>query len=266
MDVNRSGYYKWCKRQGKPNRYEQDQKLLTDLLHQVHGRFPSYGYHRLATVVRAETGWLFSDNLAHKCCKQAGIRSVLRRRNCVNRGAEHPIYPNKVKGQWNATRPLELVVSDMTRIKHKGDWFEWVYILDTFNNEIISHHLARTLGDTRPYFLCLEDLKQKIDKQTYPVLLHTDQGSVYSSRAFAKAHKEYTILRSMSRAGTPTDNPIIEAVNGWIKQEMYWDFNLHKSDDLYKAIDTFVTYYNNTRPAYALNYRSPVMFKTEQGF
>ena len=29
MDVNRSGYYKWRKRKGKPNRYEQDRILLT---------------------------------------------------------------------------------------------------------------------------------------------------------------------------------------------------------------------------------------------
>lgn len=154
----------------------------------------------------------------------------------------------------------------MTRLSHQGKWYEWVYILDTFNNEILSHHLARRTGDTRPYFQCLEDLKQKTDEQTYPVTLHTDQGSVYSSRAFAKAHQKYTILRSMSRAGTPTDNPIIEAVNGWIKQEICWDFKLHHCENLQAGLDAFVHYYNHTRPAYALNYKSPIQFKTEQGF
>lgn len=81
LGVNRSGYYKWRQRQGKVNRYEQDRELLTGLLREVHNQHPSYGYHRLATVVRNEIGWLFSDALAHKCCKQAGIRSALRRRN-----------------------------------------------------------------------------------------------------------------------------------------------------------------------------------------
>ena len=28
----------------------------------------------------------------------------------------------------------------------------------------------------------------------------------------------------MSRAGTPTDNPIIESLNGWIKEELFLDF------------------------------------------
>jgi len=36
VDVNRSGYYKWSKRKGKPNRYEQDRILLTHLLETEH--------------------------------------------------------------------------------------------------------------------------------------------------------------------------------------------------------------------------------------
>jgi len=266
MDVNRSGYYKWRARQGTLSRYEQDRRILTQLLLEQHAKFPSYGYHRLAHVVRRQTSWLFSDNLAHKCCKQAGIRSKARRRPCVNPGATHVRYPNQVNGNWNANKPLELVVSDMTYLRHKGKLHEWVYVLDTFNNEIISHHLAKRHGDTAPYFKCLEDLKQKMDEQTHPLVLHTDQGSVYSSRAFAKAHEQYTILHSMSRAGTPTDNPIIEAVTGWIKQEMRIDFRFGQCDDLQTFLNNFVHYYNHHRPAYALNYKSPVQFKAEHGF
>lgn len=66
-------------------------------------------------------------------------------------------------------------------------------------------------------------------EQNYLVTLHTDQGSVYSSAGFYQTHKNHTnIKRSMSRAGTPTDNPIIESLNGWIKEEMKIDFNLKK--------------------------------------
>lgn len=265
MGVNRSGYYQWRGRQGKFNRYEQARQRLCELLKQQHNRFPSYGYHRLAAVVRNETGLLFSDNLAHKCCKLAGIRSKARHYRYRRPGAEHIAYPNMVAGNWNAKRPLELVVSDMTCIRHKGKLHEWVYMLDTFNNEIIASHLARRPGDPRPYYLCLNDLKQKTDEQM-PTILHTDQGAVYSSRAFAKAHEQYTIRRSMSRAGTPTDNPIIESLNGWLKQEMRLDFNFEQYSDFDAFISDFVHYYNTARPAFALNYKSPIQFKTEQGF
>ena len=265
MGVNRSGYYKWLARKDTLNRYEQDRKSLTTLLQEVHSQYPSYGYHRLASVVRLQTGWLFSDNLAHKCCKQAGIRSKARHYRYHRPGAEHITYPNTAAGKWNAKRPMELVVSDMTCIKHKGTLYEWVYMLDTFNNEIIASHLARRPSDPKPYYDCLHDLKQKMDEQT-PTILHTDQGAVYSSGAFAKAHEQYTILRSMSRAGTPTDNPVIESLNGWIKQEMRLDFDMDSYDDLNAFLKEFIHYYNNFRPACALNYRSPIQFKTERGF
>ena len=70
-------------------------------------------------------------------------------------------------------------------------------------------------------------------EQSYPVTLHTDQGSVYSSFGFYQTHKNHSnIIRSMSRVGTPTDNPIIESLNGWIKQEMRIDFDLRSIQNI----------------------------------
>ena len=70
----------------------------------------------------------------------------------------------------------------------------------------------------------------------------------------------------MSRAGTPTDNPVIEALNGWMKEELYIDFNLKESKNIEKTLNEYVQYYNTERMAYALEYKSPIQYKTEQGF
>ena len=266
MNVNRSGYYKWSKRKGSLNRYEEDRKILSELIHEVHMKHKSYGYHRIAAVIRRNTGWIITDNLVHKCCKYLNIKSKAKHYKYKKSGEEHLLYPNIVNRKWNATKPLELVVSDMTCIKHRGTMYEWTYILDTFNNEIISSHISSKQGDRRPYFACLEDLKEKIEEQKAPVVLHTDQGAIYSSRAFADAHKNYNIIRSMSRAGTPKDNAIIESINGWIKTELVSDFRYWEWDDLEKGIESYIKYFNNERPAYALNYKSPVQYKTELGF
>lgn len=268
MGVNRSGYYKWAKRKGEKNRYEKDRDLLTRLLSEAHHRHRSYGYHKLALMVRKETGWLFSDNLAHKCCRHAGIRASIRHYNWKRPmlGQEHSKAPNRIRGNWNASAPLEIVVSDMTMIRHRGRRYEWTYMLDTFNNEIISSHITDVVGDRRPYFNCLNDLIEKAKEQKEPVILHTDQGSVYSSAAFFNAHKDCNIIRSMSRAGTPTDNPIIESINGWIKGEMYSEGWHRRYDTADEMISAYVYYYNNVRPAYALQYKSPIQFKTELGY
>ncbi len=142
-------------------------------------------------------------------------------------------FENAVKGKWNATAPLQIVVSDMTMFKVKGIYWEWTLMVDTYNNEIIAHSVTNVAGSNKPYYECLDKLNQlagKKEEQKPPVILHTD----YSSRGFEYAHKDYNIFRSMSRGGTPTDNPIIEALNGWMKEELYTDFNLVRCDDVPK--------------------------------
>ncbi|MBQ2310138.1 MAG: transposase family protein, partial [Erysipelotrichales bacterium] len=59
-----------------------------------------------------------------------------------------------------------------------------------------------------------------------------DQGSVYSSKVYNDLITDFNIQRSMSRAGTPTDNPVNESLNGWIKEELFLDFHLRDSDDV----------------------------------
>ena len=70
----------------------------------------------------------------------------------------------------------------------------------------------------------------------------------------------------MSRGGTPTDNPIIESLNGWIKDELYLDFDLGHSQNVPELLDKYVYYFNNQRCHAALGYKSPVQYKTELGF
>ena len=150
---------------------------------------PSHGYHRLARDVSLETGWVFSHNLAHKCCKAAGIHSRARKGRYRRTGEESIVFPNRVRGHWNAAAPLQLVVSDMTILKVGTTYWEWTILLDTFNNEILAHSVTSQRGSNKPYYHCLEQLKKLMDKreeQTSQVILHTGQGAVYSSRAFAR--------------------------------------------------------------------------------
>ena len=269
MNVNRSGYYKWRNRRGILNRYEKDRILLTELLQDAHKAHPSHGYHRLARDVFYQTGWIFSDNLAHKCCKHAGIHSRARKGSYKPPGDEHQVFPNEVQGRWHASKPAEIVVSDMTVLKVGKKYWEWTLLLDTFNNEILAHSVTDIRGSNKPYYDCLAVLNQlagKKEEQKPQVVLHTDQGAVYSSKAFCQAHSQYNILRSMSRGGTPTDNPIIEALNGWIKNELYLDFDLAHAQNVPDLLNRYVFYFNNQRLHAALGYRSPVQYKTELGF
>ena len=103
----------------------------------------------------------------------------------------------------------------MTCFKHKGIRREWTYLLDVYNNEMTASSATNKIGNNLPYYHCSEQLTVMKKEQNCPVTLYTGQGSVCSSAGFYQAHKNHTnIKRSMSGAGTPTGNLIIESLNG----------------------------------------------------
>ena len=70
----------------------------------------------------------------------------------------------------------------------------------------------------------------------------------------------------MSRAGTPTDNPKMESINGWIKDEIMNDWNIDSYNSFDEFINTYIYCYNNERLACSLDYKTPIQYKAELGF
>ena len=54
----------------------------------------------------------------------------------------------------------------------------------------------------------------------------------------------------MSRVGTPTDNAVIESLNGWIKAELKEDFDYKNCDNLPNLLEKYVEYFNNSSARY----------------
>lgn len=265
MSISRSGYYKWLTNTEK-KQYEMDRENLCKLITEIHGNHLSWGYRKINAWIRNKTGWYVSDNLVHKCCKYLGIKSVVRTYKYQKPGEERIDYPNVVKNNWKTNKPLEKVCSDMTCLKHRGKTKDLTLYLDVFNNEIIGYGTSDNHGSINTYYDGLYEYLKKIKEIDSPSILHSDQGNIYSSKAFTNAHKDYNIIRSMSRKATPTDNPIIESINGWIKDEIYNDFDIDSYESFEEFIKDYIYYYNYERPAYALNYKTPIQYKTELGF
>ena len=105
-----------------------------------------------------------------------------------------------------------------------------------------------------------ELLELKKQHPEYQMILHSDQGSVYASKAYNDLLPMY-VTRSMSRAGTPTDNGAMESINGWIKAELFMNFHVTGDRPVETEIDEYITFFNEQRPAYALNYLTPKQYR-----
>ena len=271
MNISRSGYYKWLKNRNVLNNYEINRKDLGELIKDIHQRKPSYGYHRINAVIRRETGWIVSDNLIHKVCKTLNIKSKAKHYKYKKPGEESIKFNNIINGNWNTKRPFEKIVSDTTRIWFKRKAYDWTFYLDVFNNEIVGYDVRDTMfgnGYINHQQALNSMLSNKIKRgyANLETIVHTDQGAVYSSVSFNNMFKSHNVIRSMSRAGTPTDNPIIESKNGWMKKEMNIDFDKNNYNTVQEFIDDIVYDNNYLRPSYALNYKTPIEYRTQLGF
>ena len=135
------------------------------------------------------------------------------------------------------------------------------FYFDVFTKEMLTFQVDLRRGDRTQYIEGLVDIIKILRFQGFeteePTILHTDQGSVYSSLAYNDLIKDENIVRSMSRAGTPTDNPVNEALNGWIKEELILDFNIEgyqSRSEVHMALSRYQHYYNKMRPCFALDY------------
>ena len=170
-------------------------------------------------------------------------------------------YPNLIYSTWETVdRPRQVIVSDMTMFHLRYTNFEVTFYFDVFTKEIITYKATEQRGNRYQYIDGLNDVIESLKGTEEPVILHTDQGSVYASMAYNELIKDTNIIRSMSRAGKPTDNPVNEALNGWIKEELIMDFCLDREwgwTNIVAKLDEYVKFYNEQRPCFAIGYDTP---------
>jgi len=262
MDIQRSSFYSWKKQLSAPANHTKNLVSNILLFQEYHLKYPSHGYRWLNAKIRLDTGLVLSDPYAHKCCKATGIKSKAKHYKYKKPGEPYRTYPNLLMSEIRIDRPFQCIVSDMTAFYVKGVYYELTLYMDLWNNEIISHALSSRRGDRMSYISGLNDLIElKKQYPEYEMVLHSDQGSVYASKKFNELLPMYNIVHSMSRAGTPTDNGAMEAINGWIKAELFTDFHVTKNGNTAQEVSDYILFFNEQRPAYSLNYLTPRQYR-----
>ncbi len=188
---------------------------------------------------------------------------VRKQKSPETEGSEHNRYANILNRKFNADKPMQKIVTDVTYIKHKGKWHYLACYLDLFNNEIIDYELS----DTFDNLLVMKPAKRILEKAKSTesqILFHSDQGVQYSSAGYCNLLKSYNVIQSMSRAGTPRDNAVIESFFGRFKDVLRSHFQYWKCDDLQKVIVETIHYFNYIKPMRKLKRKPPVQYRLEQ--
>ena len=259
MGVSRSGYYKWKKRDKSQRDLKREEVIA--LVSEIHEAHPSHGYRWVAAYLRANHGQACSDSYIYKVFRYLGIQSETKHKPHYRPRKVRDLYSNLIFTTWETVdRPRQVIVSDMTVLKPWIFYLELTLYFDVFTKQILTWKLSERRGGREQYLDGLADVVELLRGKKEPTILHTDQGSVYSSKAYNELIQDSNIVRSMSRAGKPTDNPVNEALNGWIKEELFIDFRLEESrtrDAVKDVLRRYVDFYNRQRPCFAIGYDTP---------
>ena len=235
MGIRRSSFYYWKERLSDPAPRTRSLVSAIALFLEYHLRYPSHGYRWLNAKILLDTGLLMSDPFAHKCCKLAGIKSKSKHYCYRKPGDPFRVFPNLLTAELAIDGPLQCIVSDMTAFWVHGTYYELTLYMDLWNNEIVAHSLSSKRGDRMTYISGLNDLIElKKQHPGYRTILHTDQGS---------------------------DNAAMEAINGWIKAELFMDLHLTGEKPIEQEVDEYIVFFNEQRPAYSLGYLTPKQYR-----
>lgn len=113
--------------------------LVLKIYHQHKGR---YGYRRIRLACRNEGG-LLNGKTVRKLMKELGISSLIRVKKYRSyKGEQGRICDNLLKRNFDAKRPNEKWVTDVTEFKVNGKKLYLSPSMDLYNGEIISSNLA----------------------------------------------------------------------------------------------------------------------------
>lgn len=263
--LSRSGYYNWVNetRINQQKNEIQDQADFEKILEVFKYRRYSKGY-RMIYMFLLQKGILMNTKKIRRLMKKYGLKSHLRKespyRKSMKASLENSVKPNYVKREFKAYGPRIILLTDISYIIYgRGKVAYLSTIKDAYTNEI----LAFTISESLEVEFVLECVEQLIRNHGVSLqsktIIHSDQGSHYTSLKFQQLVSDLNIIQSMSRRGNCWDNAPQESFYGHMKDHLKAD-TVDTFQEIKAEIVEFIDYYNNDRPQWDLAKLTPVQY------
>ncbi len=221
------------------------------------------GYRKIYKYLK-QVGFKYSINTVRKTMHHLGLHAIVQKRKIGNKqGSLNEVFPNRIDGKFKTLAPNKVWYSDFTYIKLLNGRFVYsCLIIDAFDNSVVSCGISENI-DSILAKTTLEVALRKVSK-VEGLILHTDQGIQYRSKAFTAYCKTIGVTQSMSRAATPTDNAVCENVIGKLKNELINHYEYKSIHEVREAIINYCyKYYNCKRVNQTLDYLTPNEYRNK---
>ena len=164
---------------------------------------------------------------------------------------------NIVNREFNRSKKLDVVVSDLTYVNVAGKWNYICLILDLYNREIIGYAAGRNKTAELVY-KAFSRIKENLKNIQ---IFHTDRGNEFKNKIIDEVLQTFGITRSLSKKGCPYDNAVAEATYKIIKTEFAFNRIFSSFEELETELFDYVNWYNTIRIHGSLNYLTPISYK-----
>lgn len=269
MNLAKSTYYANANTKEPEEKFLDKYEYIKNTVRKIIENNPAYGYRRIITELQDRYG----ITLNHKPLKKLlAIWGLSLRRN-IKKTEKSGIVEildflkdksNLLLNLKKSVLPFGIIYTDMTEIAYaKGKMYMAAY-LDHKTKKILGFALSKS-PDTnlamKAYNMAKNTLEvdlKKLKTRLAEIILHQDQGSVYTSYAYVDQLLKDSFTLSYSRKATPTDNPEMESFWGRFKTENRQSFSQAQTEkELDDLVSQQIIYYNQKRRHSSLQNISP---------
>jgi putative transposase len=260
LEVSRSGYYAWQKRQASQRARENG--LLSTRITEIHQLSRgTYGAPRIREELKAQ-GTPVSRKRVARLLRGLGLQGVSRRKSITTTrraGSARPA-PDLVERCFQANAPNCLWVADITYVPTWAGFLYLGVVLDVWSRKIVGWAM-RTDLKTELVMAALEmALWQR--RPATGVIHHSAQGSQYTSIGFGKRCREAGVRPSMGSVGDCYDNAMCESFFATLECELLNRRSFRTTEEAkLEVFDYIEGWYNTRRRHSGSGYHSPVEYE-----
>ena len=258
LEIPKSNYYRWKLRPN--NVVERELIECIQRIYRKHRR--RYGYRRVTEELRAEYKIIVNHKRVSRIMAENNLQARIRRKKFVHfKPAEIVKKADLIQRQFKATAPNTKWYTDVSTITFGEAYLYLSVILDGFNNEVVSS----VISSSPNLELAFETVNRAVQGRNMDgVILHSDQGGLYTSPKFQEFVKDKNIIQSMSQVGVCYDNVLIESFFSHLKTEAFYsqDFTA-TNEQIIEMVEEYIYYYNNERLQLKLNKLPPIKYREQ---
>lgn len=257
LDVSRSGYCQWRTRPPSP-RAQANAALDAAVasIHQASRR--SYGRPRIVAQLRLQGERIGAERVRRSLQRQ-GLRPVYKRPYRITTDSAHrlPVAPNLLERRFDGWSPNRAWVSDITFVATGEGWLYLAAVLDLASRRIVGWSMSARIDAA----LVCQALRSACLQRRPPagLIIHSDQGVQYASRAHCTLAASWGMAVSMSRRANAWDNAPMESFFKTLKVERIYQTRYEtRAQARLDIVDWIEGYYNRQRLHSSIGYCVPV--------